>query len=34
MADFNQNKPGEQLTDMSEKFRTQNLVKKCVSRIR
>ena len=27
MADFNQNKPGEQLTDMSEKFRTQNLIK-------
>jgi len=27
MADFNQNKPGESLTQMSEQFRKQNLVK-------
>ena len=27
MADFNQKKPGEALTNMSEKFRKQNLVK-------
>ena len=27
MADFNQNKPGEKLTELGEKFRKQNLVK-------
>ena len=27
MPDYNQNKPGESLTKMSEQFRKQNLVK-------
>jgi hypothetical protein len=27
MADFNQNKPGEKLTELGKKFRNQNLVK-------